>query len=98
MGWPGISLTPFDESTARAHMALAAKVALWILVMRAVEIAWMVAPMVRHGDHNGPSWVDFAAVLGVGVVWLPLFFRNLGSQPVVPVHDPYLKDAIHGGH
>jgi hypothetical protein len=84
--------------TIKRNPSLAAKVALWILVMRAVEIAWMVAPMVRHGDHNGPSWVDFAAVLGVGVVWLPLFFRNLGSQPVVPVHDPYLKDAIHGGH
>lgn len=84
--------------TIKRKPALAARVALWILAMRAVEIAWMVAPMVRHGEHNGPSWVDFAAVLGVGVVWLPLFFRNLGSQPVVPVHDPYLKGAIHGGH
>ena len=50
--------------------------------------------------RNRRFWMALwaAAVLGVVVVCLPLFFRNLGSQPVVPVHDPYLKDAIHGGH
>lgn len=78
--------------------ARAARVALFILVMRAVEIAWMIAPMVRHGEHNGPSWVDFAAVLGLGVVWLPFFFSNLSKRAIVPVHDPYLKDVLHGGH
>lgn len=78
---------------------LAARVALFILAMRAVEIAWMIAPMMRHGEHAaGPNWVDFAAVLGVGFVWLPMFFRNLSSRAVVPVHDPYLKDAFNGGH
>lgn len=78
--------------------ALAARVALFILAMRAVEIAWMIAPMVRHGEHNGPSWLDFAAVLGMGALWLPFFFRNLSDRAIVPVHDPYLKDALNGGH
>jgi hypothetical protein len=56
--------------------------------------------MVRHGDNAaGPNWVDFAAVLGVGFVWLLVFFRNLGGRAVVPVHDPYLKGAFsNGGH
>ena len=78
----------------------AARVALFILAMRAVEIAWLIAPMVRHGEHaGGPNWVDFAAVLGLGFVWLPLFFRNLSGRAVVPVHDPYLKGAFsNGGH
>jgi hypothetical protein len=79
---------------------LAARVALFILTMRAVEVAWMIAPMVRHGEHAaGPSWVDFAAVLGVGFVWLLVFFRSLSGRAVVPVHDPYLKGALqNGGH
>ena len=79
---------------------LAARVALFILAMRAVEIAWMIAPMVRHGvNASGPNWVDFAAVLGLGLVWLVFFFRNLGARAVVPVHDPYLKGAFsNGGH
>jgi hypothetical protein len=78
---------------------LAARVALLILAMRAVEIAWMIAPMVRHGDHSAPSIFDFSAVFGVGLVWLVVFFRNLSGRAVVPVHDPYLKEALtNGGH
>ena len=86
------------SSTIKRNRKLASKVALFILAMRAVEIAWMIAPMARHGEHNGPNVYDFAAVLAVGLVWLAVFFRNLAGRPVVPVHDPYLKDALHGGH
>ncbi len=87
------------SSTVKRNRTLAARVALFILAMRAVEIAWMIAPMARHGDHNGPNIFDFAAVLGVGLVWLFVFFRNLAGRAVVPVHDPYLKDALtNGGH
>jgi len=84
----------------KRNAKLAARVALFILAMRAVEIAWMIAPMVRHGvNASGPNWVDFAAVLGLGLVWLLFFFRNLGARAVVPVHDPYLKGAFsNGGH
>jgi hypothetical protein len=84
----------------KRNAKLAARVALFILAMRAVEIAWMIAPMVRHdANASGPNWVDFAAVLGLGLVWLLVFFRNLGARAVVPVHDPYLKGAYsNGGH
>jgi len=86
--------------TVKRKPKLAARVALFILAMRSVEIAWMIAPMVRHGEHlAGPNWLDFAAVLGLGLVWLFVFFRNLGGRAVVPVHDPYLKGAFsNGGH
>jgi hypothetical protein len=79
---------------------MAARVALFILAMRAVEIAWLIAPMARHGEHaGGPNWVDFAAVAGLALVWLPMFFRNLRARAVVPIHDPYLKGAFsNGGH
>lgn len=107
-GWVSVAVLighfvlPFSfllSRTIKRTPSLAAKVALWILAMRAVEIAWMIAPMVRHGEHSGPSWLDFAAVLGMSVVWLPFFFRNLAGRAMVPVHDPYLKDALsHGGH
>jgi hypothetical protein len=87
------------SSTIKRNRKLAARVALFILAMRAVEIAWLIAPMARHGEHSGPNLYDFAAVLGIGLVWLPVFFRNLSGRAVVPVHDPYLKDALtHGGH
>ncbi len=75
-----------------------ARIAFWILLMRVVDIAWMIGPVFRH-EGSGLHWLDFAAVLGMGAVWSFFFFRNLGSRAVVPARDPYLKEALaHGGH
>jgi hypothetical protein len=73
------------------------RVALAILVMRVVDIVWMVGPVFRHGSTL--HWLDFALVLAIGAVWLPLFWRSLGGRPLVPARDPYFKEAMaHVGH
>ncbi len=73
-------------------------VALIILVMRVVDITWTIGPVFRH-EGSSLHWLDFAAVLGMGGLWLPLFWRNLAGRPLVPAHDPYFKEAMaHGGH
>jgi hypothetical protein len=73
-------------------------VAAFILLMRVVDVAWTVGPVFRH--HEAPiNWVDLAAVLGIGGLWLVLFFRNLSGRALVPAKDPYFREAIaHGGH
>ena len=76
-----------------------AVVALFILVMRVVETAWMIGPMVRHEGGSGLHFLDFAMTLGMGGIWLFLFFRNLAGRALVPARDPYLKESLaHGGH
>jgi hypothetical protein len=76
---------------------LLGRIAMFVLLMRVVEITWMIAPVFRH-DHT-VSWLDFAAVLGVGGIWMVLFARNLGARALVPAHDPYFKDVVaHGAH
>ena len=106
-GWVSVAVlighfvVPFSFLLSRSIKrtpALAAKVALFILVMRAVELSWMIAPMVRRGAESGPNVFDFAAVPAIGLIWLFVFFRNLSSRALVPVHDPYLEDVLHGGH
>jgi len=73
-------------------------VALVILVMRVVDIAWLIGPVFRH-EGSSLSWLDFALVIGMGGLWLPLFWRNLAGRALVPAHDPYYKEAMaHGGH
>lgn len=73
-------------------------IALGILVMRIVDITWTIGPVFRH-EGSSISWVDFAAALGIGGLWLTLFFRNLAGRSLVPARDPYFKEAIaHGGH
>ena len=73
-------------------------VALFILIMRVVDIIWTIGPVFRH-EGSSISWVDFAVVLGIGGIWLFLFFRNLAGRAIVPAKDPYFKEALaHGGH
>jgi hypothetical protein len=73
-------------------------IALWLLVMRVVDIAWTVGPVFR-GEGSGLDWLDFAAVVGMGALWLGFFFSNLSGRAVLPARDPYFKDALaHGGH
>jgi hypothetical protein len=73
-------------------------VAMFIIFMRLIDLAWTIGPVFRH-EGSSLSWMDFAAVLGMGAPWLFLFWRNLASRPVVPAHDPYFKEAVaHGGH
>jgi hypothetical protein len=73
-------------------------VALFILIMRVVDITWTIGPVFRH-EGSALSWVDFAVVLGIGGIWLFLFFRNLAGRAIVPAKDPYFKEALaHGGH
>ncbi len=73
-------------------------VALAILVMRVVDLTWNIAPVFRH--HGSTlHWLDFAVVLGMGALWLPLFWRNLAGRPLLPARDPYYKEAMaHVGH
>jgi hypothetical protein len=74
------------------------RVALFILLMRVVDIAWTIGPMVRP-EGMGLHWLDFAAVAGMGGLWLTYFWRNLAGRALVPARDPYFKDAFaHGGH
>ncbi len=72
-------------------------VALFILVMRVVDITWTIGPVFRHSGST-LSWVDFAAVLGIGGIWLFLFFRSLSSRALVPARDPYFKESMAHGH
>ncbi|MEO7191861.1 MAG: hypothetical protein ABI051_12470 [Vicinamibacterales bacterium] len=73
-------------------------IAILILLMRVVDITWTIGPVFRH-DGSALHWLDFAAVLGMGALWLPLFWRHLAQRSLVPARDPYFKEAMaNGGH
>ena len=40
--------------------------AIFILVMRMVDVYWMVIPDATKGAGLSPSWIDVAAVIGLG--------------------------------
>jgi hypothetical protein len=64
-------------------------VALLMLFMRLVDLFWMIAPAYSPGKF-ALHWMDVAAVLGVGGVWLAAFLWQLQGRPILPLRDPAL--------
>ncbi|HEX6716193.1 MAG TPA: hypothetical protein VF088_03740 [Pyrinomonadaceae bacterium] len=75
-----------------------ALVAMLILVMRAVDLMWMLVPAFR--DHRW-IWLDVIALLGFGGLWLTVFTWQLGKRPLIPINDPQFESTLeqmHAGH
>jgi hypothetical protein len=70
-----------------------------LLVVRMVDLFWLVIPSYRQGQFY-LHWLDIAAPIGIGGVWLWLFVGQLASRPLVAVNDPRLAEAFEnvGGH
>ena len=67
-------------------------VAIWLLVMRVVDLFWLSASDTFH-----LHWLDVAAPVGVGGIWVAAFFRQLKQRPLLPLHDPELEEALEHG-
>ena len=74
----------------RAYLLL--KVCVLMLVVRMVDVYWVVEPAF-YGNHVQIHWMDFVTPVAVGGLWLALFFLAIGSRPLVPLRDPRLEGA-----
>jgi MFS family permease len=75
---------------------LLAAIAIFVLFMRMVDLYWLVAPDFRKGRF-GLSWMDFAAPIGMGGIWLAYFLIQLARRPLMPINDPHLVEALEHG-
>jgi hypothetical protein len=72
---------------------LLAQVAIGILIMRVLDLIWTVEPMFPH-RHFPIHWMDVALPVGLAGVWFFLFARNLRSRALLPLNDPFFKEAF----
>ncbi len=90
----------------KRNSRLISMIATVIIVMRVVDLFWVIAP--AFGAHDAdplrsqidPLYVlmSLAAVVGVGGLWLAYFAFQLRKRPLLPVGDPGLEKALtHGG-
>ncbi len=70
-------------------------VAILVLAMRWVDLFWLAAPAF-YPDHVALHWLDLAAPVALGGIWIGVFAGELGRRPLLPVGDPFLKEAL--GH
>jgi hypothetical protein len=108
---PWLLLLSRDRKRSPRRLTL---VALWLLAMRFVDLYMMITPEFAASGvslhmHAGESeevsrffvhWMDLAAPVGIGGIWLWMFLSQLGRRPLFPVGDPYLREALQstGGH
>jgi hypothetical protein len=77
------------------------KVAVWMLAMRWLDYFWHVAPTLQalhdengHGSVWAGLWIDLAAVVGLGGVWVWFYLRALADRPLLPVNDPFVAEVL----
>lgn len=77
-----------------------ARVAILIMIMHAIDLFWWIAPSFQHGDGGGfhVSWMDVAALLGIGGIWLAIFAGILGKGTLLPVNVAYPKQEVEHQH
>jgi len=68
------------------------KVALWLILMRLVDLYWMTRP--EFTSSAIPSIWDLAAPLALGGLWFGVFAWQLQQRPLLPLGDPKLEEAI----
>ncbi len=69
------------------------KLAGLIILMRYVDLYWISgAEFLPNGLHV--HYLDIAAPLGLGGIWLAWYARQLSERPLLPLGDPNLQEAI----
>jgi hypothetical protein len=69
------------------------KIAGLIILMRYVDLYWISgAEFFPNGLHL--HYLDIAAPLGLGGIWLAWYARQLSERPLLPLGDPNLQEAI----
>jgi hypothetical protein len=86
----------------KRHAGKLVIVAVLILVMRLVDLFWMIAPNFT-GQAFHISWMDVVAPIAMGGLWLGFFARALAQRPLIPINDPLYETVLeqkhaHAGH
>src|SRR5207244_1675498 len=103
-GWGVIALSiailqfafPFLLLLSRATKKSARKLAMLavlILVMRAVDVMWLIEPTYNPGRFH-LSWMDVVAPIAIGGLWLATFAWQLQNRSLIPTNYPQLEAAL----
>jgi hypothetical protein len=71
----------------------------WLILMRIVDLWWHIEPAASlHHDTIHLSWTLFAALAGIGGLWMAYFFRNLRARPLLAVYAPQTLRLLEPSH
>lgn len=78
---------------AKRRLAILTCWAVWLLAMQAVDLFWLVVP---SAESSGAlvGFIDVAAWLGVGGLWLAALIRLAAARALIPINDPRLPQSL----
>lgn len=68
-------------------------VSVLIILMHLIELHWIVMPVFNHAGMV-LSWLDFATLIGLGGIFMGLFFQQFKKHNMLPVNDPMLAESL----
>jgi hypothetical protein len=81
---------------AKRNTRLLVAVAVFVLLMRFVDIFWMIKPAF-YPEGFYIHWLDIVLPLGIGGFWVAFFVWRLRQRALLPLHDPRFEEAVvHG--
>jgi hypothetical protein len=81
----------------KKDIGLLSRVAVLLLVMRLVDLFWVVGP-VFHPRQFALHWMDVAAPVGIGGIWVWMYVRQLKTRAVLPERDPRMEGVFEPAH
>lgn len=64
-----------------------------LMVLTFLDFYWLIIPAFTP-DGISVRWTDFTLLIGMGGIWLWLFFGELAKRALVPAHDPGYIEAL----
>jgi hypothetical protein len=82
----------------KRNQNLLPKVAVWMIFMRLVDLYWLTQPEFMPGALAFPFRIDMILPIALPIallgIWLGFFAWNLKREPLLPLGDPHLAEAI----
>jgi hypothetical protein len=54
---------------------------------------WLIAP-TYHNEAAQFSWLDLTTFLGIGGIFIALFWNRFTSKTIIPINDPFLPASL----
>jgi len=78
---------------SKSNRTVLITISVLILIMHFLEIYWIVMPTLHgHGIHF--SWLDVTTFIGLGGIFMSLFFWKFKQHSMVPENDPKLDNSL----
>jgi len=89
----GVPFLVLLQSRAKKRAGILSKIAIGLLVLRLVDLFWIVAPSL-HTEGFRIHWLDIVTPAAIGGVWLAAFAWQLKGAALLPLRDPRLVEAL----